>query len=598
MAEWDRNKVSPSEINNGKQFTTDDDLTVEELNAMVNNSFYGVDFAENMADQPDISEINSSGSPEVSIIDNVKNGITYKKFKFKNLKGEKGADGTIGKNGKSAYEYAKDGGYTGTEQEFASELADIQNKYEKPSDGIPKTDLSSDVQTSLGKADTALQSVPEEYAKTSDIPIVSDETILITQGGNFKGSFTLNQSSGVHIDLDAGGSGESSSITIDDYLSETSTNPVQNRVINSALSNVTQNMNLLNTHKANADATNLTELNIAAWKEKLKLGLPLGMIISSAFVQNDAGLHLLDGGELDIGGTYDAFCQFVINKYNADNTSIPVTDLETYKTELETYGQCGKFVITDTYIKLPTIKKFIEGISSISDIGTALGAGLPNIEGHFNVDRKSDNTTLLPNSSETAITTGAMYAVYQGGSGTHSTASSSSTKYTADDVIFDASRSNIIYGNSDTVQPQSIKYPYYIVVATVTKTDIEVNIDNIATDLNNKLSKTETVRYPVSKWISSDGMSWYTIYSDDWKECGGTSGTSSTTTQKAITFPLPNGFDSISYTLVLGGVGQASTGSYEGGYVINSKTKTGFTHHGIASATNSYNNFDWFACGY
>lgn len=85
MAEWDRNKVSPSEINNGKQFTRDDDLTVQELNAMVNNSFYGVDFAEALADQPDISEINSSGSPEVSIIDNVKNGITYKKFKFKNL---------------------------------------------------------------------------------------------------------------------------------------------------------------------------------------------------------------------------------------------------------------------------------------------------------------------------------------------------------------------------------------------------------------------------------------------------------------------------------------------------------------------------------
>lgn len=102
MAEWDRNKVSPSEINNGKQFTRDDDLTVQELNAMVNNSFYGVDFAENMADQPDISEINSSGSPEVSIIDNVKNGITYKKFKFKNLKGERGQTGAAGANGESA----------------------------------------------------------------------------------------------------------------------------------------------------------------------------------------------------------------------------------------------------------------------------------------------------------------------------------------------------------------------------------------------------------------------------------------------------------------------------------------------------------------
>ena len=51
--------------------------------------------------------------------------------------GAAGKDGVDGKNGKSAYEYAKDAGYTGTEEEFANKLAeeneavewiDIQNK--------------------------------------------------------------------------------------------------------------------------------------------------------------------------------------------------------------------------------------------------------------------------------------------------------------------------------------------------------------------------------------------------------------------------------------------------------------------------------------
>ena len=36
----------------------------------------------------------------------------------------------------------------------------VNAKYTKPSDGIPKSDLASSVQTSLGKADTALQSAP------------------------------------------------------------------------------------------------------------------------------------------------------------------------------------------------------------------------------------------------------------------------------------------------------------------------------------------------------------------------------------------------------------------------------------------------------
>lgn len=42
--------------------------------------------------------------------------------------------------------------------------------YSKPTGGIPKSDLSSDVQTSLGKADTALQSYTEKYTGTYSKP--------------------------------------------------------------------------------------------------------------------------------------------------------------------------------------------------------------------------------------------------------------------------------------------------------------------------------------------------------------------------------------------------------------------------------------------
>lgn len=38
--------------------------------------------------------------------------------------------------------------------------------YSKPTNGIPKSDLANDVQTSLGKADTALQSYTEQYTGT------------------------------------------------------------------------------------------------------------------------------------------------------------------------------------------------------------------------------------------------------------------------------------------------------------------------------------------------------------------------------------------------------------------------------------------------
>lgn len=55
-------------------------------------------------------------------------------------------------------------------EDLASIIASIEqqiaDKYTKPSTGIPKTDLASDVQTSLGKADTALQSYTEQYKGT------------------------------------------------------------------------------------------------------------------------------------------------------------------------------------------------------------------------------------------------------------------------------------------------------------------------------------------------------------------------------------------------------------------------------------------------
>ena len=45
-------------------------------------------------------------------------------------KGEKGDTGATGSDGKSAYQYAQDGGYTGTEAEFAAKLA--QEKFANP----------------------------------------------------------------------------------------------------------------------------------------------------------------------------------------------------------------------------------------------------------------------------------------------------------------------------------------------------------------------------------------------------------------------------------------------------------------------------------
>ena len=82
--------------------------------------------------------------------------------------------------------------------------------YSKPSTGIPKSDLASSVQTSLGKADTALQSYTEQYKGTVTGVKVNDSI--------------KSPSNGV-VDLGT------IPTTIDASMSDSSTNPVQNKTV-------------------------------------------------------------------------------------------------------------------------------------------------------------------------------------------------------------------------------------------------------------------------------------------------------------------------------------------------------------------------------
>lgn len=225
--------------------------------------------------------------------------------------------------------------------------------------------------------------------------------------------------------------------------------------------------------------------------------LPLGMIIPSAIIQNDAGLHLLDGSELAIGGTYDAFCQFIINNIS----KVATCTAADYQTEMNTYGQCGKFVVTSTYVKLPTITKFIEGLSDISNLGTSFGAGLPNITGEL---RGSASQVVPPTGAETGALSTSQLTVNQ-----YITLGGSSANRNGSILSFDASKSNPTYGNSNTVQPQSTKFPYYIVVGTVIVKKIDVNLNNIISDLNNIAGNLNTkANKDCGNLSSSDIKSW------------------------------------------------------------------------------------------
>lgn len=112
--------------------------------------------------------------------------------------------------------------------------------YQKPGTGIPKTDLASPVQTSLGKADTSVQ--PAALTPIQSALSVIESLIPGTASAQ-------NQLADKdYVDT------HSTDIDVDDELSTTSENPVQNKVVTTALNDKQATISDLSTIRSGAAA--------------------------------------------------------------------------------------------------------------------------------------------------------------------------------------------------------------------------------------------------------------------------------------------------------------------------------------------------------
>lgn len=222
----------------------------------------------------------------------------------------------------------------------------------------------------------------------------------------------------------------------------------------------------------------------------------VGEIFQSALPIQDSRVALLDGRKIYESEGYGSFIQYI--------TSLALLYPQLSCTEDEwqlsdtTYGECGKFVISKDGVRLPKIVSFIQGLSSLQDLATLVEAGLPNIKGNMKMfgDQGVGSTTeTLPQ--------GALYSGELIGTGIPMRA----TNHDGYRLAFDASRSNPIYGNSNTVQPQSIRYPYYIVLATGVTQEVKVK-EELTTNIPFTLfeSKYSEVELNNTSWLLSSGQ--------------------------------------------------------------------------------------------
>ncbi len=231
-------------------------------------------------------------------------------------------------------------------------------------------------------------------------------------------------------------------------------------------------------------------------------GLPVGTVFS-----HTCSASFVPENSLPCDGTEYTQAQFpnLYNDWLAGGKLKTCTYTE-YSNMLTTYGQCGMWALdtTNKKFKVPTIKDgaVIQQAMSNVELGKAYNAGLPNIKGTI---ANSNGRAIMWDNKASVTATGAFTA---SGSGVNSNAGTNATS-TGTTISLDASRSNSIYGNSDTVQMNAVALRYFVVVATKAINQSTMDWSAWASSLQGKATVdfsnvSETAKSIATGWVLPD----------------------------------------------------------------------------------------------
>ena len=225
----------------------------------------------------------------------------------------------------------------------------------------------------------------------------------------------------------------------------------------------------------------------------------IGEIVTSTIPLTDAGLHLLDGALINYG-SYSAFVDYIADLYDSgDYTAIFDTEANWQATVTLT-GVCDKFVYdsVNNTVRLPKYGNQIFTKSpsgTVPVVGNGMTLGLTN------------GTNLVGLNSSAVQTNRDMFTTDAYNVNVTTSTSSATGVLGKLGVTTDGSKSGLIADLSNITNYPLDCY-YYVVIATSTKTQIQVDIDEIATDLNGKMdtdgtNASSSVKFADGQWVSS-----------------------------------------------------------------------------------------------
>lgn len=237
--------------------------------------------------------------------------------------------------------------------------------------------------------------------------------------------------------------------------------------------------------------------------------------------------------------TYPELWQYVQNK-----PALLLTEEEWQAKYTETNGMFVPYYSSgngSTTFRTPMLGAYLKGAVDSSEIGLFKEAGLPNIEGSFETHRAGH-----ANGTGTFTVTGDRTGWGEGDQNTN----------THGTVNFDASLSNPIYGNSDTVTPNTMTGIWVIKAIGLVVDSANTDLTEVLTGVEQTAQRVTAVEttvgsmidYVVETWV--DGTEWYRRYNSGWVEQGGQL-PAVTGTGTNIECPLNTPFAANNYTLIL-----------------------------------------------
>lgn len=235
-------------------------------------------------------------------------------------------------------------------------------------------------------------------------------------------------------------------------------------------------------------ATDTKAVTLKQLKAWLGTSLPIGSIFASVGKIDDERFSLLDGKTISRIGTYEAFCNKVVEKVQA-GTWKACTE-EEFNLEVSETGQCGKFVVSNDYVRIPKL-----GNSLYSEI----------IDGRIPVVGNGGSITFTGNNTEGALT-----SWYNFGNGNLSIATlGNAGKNLGLDNKVKLTTNPTKSGIEGKLETNPVEVFYYMVISTEGQTaEVGVDINKVYEDLNLKANSDLSNVASVASSFKNASVSW------------------------------------------------------------------------------------------